>query len=173
MTTSTLIQPILQPRPLLYVSYLALEFPYGYAMQRLPTAKYLGAMVTLWSLMVTVTSVCKNYGALVTTRVLLGCFKSAVPPSLVLITAMWYKKQEQPPRVGIRYLGTGTGTIIESLISYGFQHYEGVRFTSWQIMFLVIGVITMAVGIIGTSNLSNIFNPFPIPTRKHTRNTDV
>lgn len=27
-----------------YVSYLAFEFPHGYAMQRLPTAKYLGAM---------------------------------------------------------------------------------------------------------------------------------
>ena len=28
-----------------YVSYLALEFPHGYGMQRLPTAKYLGTMV--------------------------------------------------------------------------------------------------------------------------------
>jgi hypothetical protein len=31
-----------------YVSYLAVEFPHGYGMQRLPTAKYLGTMVTLW-----------------------------------------------------------------------------------------------------------------------------
>jgi predicted MFS family arabinose efflux permease len=33
------------------------------------------------------------------------------------------------------------------LISFGFQHYHGTAFTSWQIMFLVIGLLTVAVGI--------------------------
>jgi hypothetical protein len=32
-----------------YVSYLACEFPHAYGMQTLPTAKYLGTMVTLVS----------------------------------------------------------------------------------------------------------------------------
>lgn len=76
-----------------------LEFPHGYGMQRLPTAKYLGTMVTLWGVIVTVTSACQNYGGLVVTRLLLGCFESAVAPSLILITAMWYKKNESPFRV--------------------------------------------------------------------------
>ncbi|KAK8198629.1 hypothetical protein M8818_006496 [Zalaria obscura] len=130
-----------------YVTYLAFEFPHGYGMQRFPTAKYLGSMVFLWGVIVAVTSACKNYGALVTTRVLLGCFESAVAPSLILITAMWYKKHEQPPRVGIWYLGTGTGTIFGSLISFGFQHYDSKTFYSWQIMFLVVGLVTCCVGI--------------------------
>ena len=131
-----------------YVTYLAVEFPHGYGMQRLPTAKYLGTMVTLWGLIVAVTSACQNYGALVTTRVLLGVFESAVAPSLILITSMWYKHHEQPPRVGIWYLGTGSGTIIGSLISFGFQHYNSNTFTSWQIMFLVVGLVTICVGIL-------------------------
>jgi sugar phosphate permease len=84
-----------------YVSYLVLEFPHGYGMQRLPTAKYLGAAVILWGLVTALTCVCKNYGALVATRVLLGCFESAVAPSLMLITSMWYKKKEQPLRTGV------------------------------------------------------------------------
>jgi MFS family permease len=132
-----------------YVSYLALEFPHGWGMQRFPTAKYLGAAVTLWGLVTALTCVCKNYGALVATRILLGCFESAVAPSLMLITGMWYKKQEQPLRTGIWYLGVGTGTIIGSLISFGFQHYTSKTFTSWQIMFLVVGLITVSVGVLG------------------------
>ncbi|CAK4034370.1 major facilitator superfamily transporter [Lecanosticta acicola] len=131
-----------------YVSYLAFEFPHGYGMQRLPTAKYLGVMVFLWGAIVAVTSACKNYSALVTTRVLLGVFESAVAPSLILITSMWYKRHEQPPRVGFWYLGTGTGTIIGSLISYGFQHVQLRTFTSWQIMFLIVGLITCVVGVL-------------------------
>ena len=130
-----------------YVSYLFFEFPHGYGMQRLPTAKYLGVMVTLWGVMVTVTSACNNYGSLVALRVMLGCFESAVAPALILITTMWYKRSEQVPRTGLWYCGTGTGTIIGSLVSFGFQHYRGHDFTSWQIMFLVLGLLTIAVGI--------------------------
>jgi MFS family permease len=90
---------------------------------------------------------------------------------------VWYKKDEQPPRIGLwyvgvelqrkidvythcsvvwpsyadfldsnRYVGTGTGVIIGALASFGFQHYTSKAFTSWQIMFLVFGLITMGVG---------------------------
>lgn len=165
-----------------YVSYLACEFPHAYGMQTLPTAKYLGTMVVLvsqpsgdctlpgiltnnptqWGIIVVCTSAAKNWAGLVTTRVLLGVFESAVAPSLMLVTVMWYKvskpssksqliadipqKSEQPWRVGLWYIGVGVGTIIGSLLSFGFQHYKSKVFTSWQILFLVVGLITVCLG---------------------------
>lgn len=117
-------------------------------MQRLPTAKYLGANVAFWGLMTTLVSTARNWATLVTLRVLLGCFESAVAPALILITTMWYKRSEQPPRMGFWYAGTGTGTVIGALASFGFQHYTSETFTSWQIMFLVFGLITILVGIL-------------------------
>lgn len=151
-----------------YVTYLAFEFPTGYLMQRFPTAKYLGANVILWGLMVTLTAAAKNWAALVTLRVLLGCFEAAVAPALILITSMWYKRSEQPARVGFWYVGTGTGTIIGALTSFGFQHYEGDQFTSWQIMFLVFGLITITVG-----TLVMIFMPDSPMTAKLTREEKI
>ncbi|KAI1338203.1 allantoate permease [Xylariaceae sp. FL0016] len=133
---------------LFYVTYLACEFPTGYLMQRLPTAKYLGANVTLWGIMVALNSAAKNWAALAALRSLLGCFEAAVAPALILVTSMWYKKSEQPARVGFWYVGTGTGSIIGAITSFGFQHYEASRFTSWQIMFLLFGLITVVVGIL-------------------------
>ncbi|KAH8880125.1 allantoate permease [Thozetella sp. PMI_491] len=130
-----------------YVTYLVSEFPSGFLMQRLPTAKFLGANVVIWGAIVALTSATKNFAGLVTLRALLGCFEASVAPALILITAMWYKHTEQPPRVGLWYLGTGTGPIIGSLASYGFQHYHSSTFTSWQIMFLVFGLATVVVGI--------------------------
>ncbi|OLN85228.1 Thiamine pathway transporter THI73-like protein 2 [Colletotrichum chlorophyti] len=130
-----------------YVSYLGFEFPHAWGMQRYPTAKYIGVMVCLWGVVLAVTSACHNWAGLVITRVFLGVFESAVAPSLIVITTMWYKRQEQPPRMGIWYLGTGGGTIVGSLISFGFQHYHSSGFTSWQIMFLICGILTVAVGI--------------------------
>lgn len=116
-------------------------------MQRLPTARYLGMMVALWGAVVSVTAACNNFGSLVVTRVLLGVFESAVAPSLILITSMWYKRHEQPSRVGFWYLGVGSGTMIGALISFGFQHYDASTFQNWQIMFLVVGLITVGTGI--------------------------
>lgn len=124
-----------------------MEFPHGYGMQRFPTAKYLGVMVTCWGAIVAVTCACQNYGGLIVTRVLLGVFESAVAPSLILITSMWYRKHEQPTRSGIWYLGTGTGTIIGSLLSFAFQHVHSTALYSWQILFLVVGLITVCIGI--------------------------
>jgi sugar phosphate permease len=66
-----------------YVTYLAFEFPTGYLMQRLPTAKYLGVNVILWGLMTALVSTAKNWAGLVTLRVLLGCFEAVVAPALV------------------------------------------------------------------------------------------
>lgn len=129
-----------------YVTYLAFELPTGYLMQRLPLAKYLGANVMLWGLMTALVSTAHSWAGLVTLRVLLGCFEAAVAPALILLTTMWYKRSEQPPRMGLWYVGTGTGSVLGALSSFGFQHYVSDSFTSWQIMFLVFGLITIVVG---------------------------
>lgn len=48
---------------------------------------------------------------------------------------------------GLWYCGAGLGGIIGALTSYGFQHYHGAEFKSWQIMFLIVGVVTVLCGI--------------------------
>lgn len=131
---------------LFYVAFLAFELPHAYLMQRFPAAKYLGVMVMCWGAVVACTAACNNYGSLVAVRFLLGTFESTISPSLIIITAMWYKRSEQPFRVGLWYIGVGSGSILGALISFGFQHYHGKVFKSWQILFLVVGLFTMVIG---------------------------
>ena len=61
---------------------------------------------------------------------------------------MWYKRAEQPPRIGFWFIGIGTGMILGAISSFGFQHYISKTFTSWQIMFLLFGLITIVVGVL-------------------------
>lgn len=65
---------------------------------------------------------------------------------------MWYKREEQVSRMGIWYQGTSVAPGVSSLVSYGFLHYTNahpnLKFKSWQILFLMWGLITIAAGIL-------------------------
>ncbi|KIW91200.1 uncharacterized protein Z519_08095 [Cladophialophora bantiana CBS 173.52] len=151
-----------------YVSFLFCEPLQSFFIQKFPTAKYLGCNVILWGIVVSLNCVCHNFASIVALRVLLGMFESCVAPrqvrswfepkmcltaySLVILTAMWYKRHEQVSRMGIWYQGTSVAPAVSSLASYGFLHYTDshphLHFKSWQILFLVFGIITIAIGIL-------------------------
>ncbi|PSN69374.1 MFS general substrate transporter [Corynespora cassiicola Philippines] len=133
---------------LFYLAFMICEMPHAFLMQRLPLAKYLGTMVCLWGTVVACTASCNSYASLAACRFLLGMFESAISPSLILVTSMWYKRNEQPKRIGFWYMGVGCAVMTGSLISYGFQHYTGDRFNNWQIMFLVVGLVTISAGVV-------------------------
>jgi MFS family permease len=133
---------------LFYLAFMIFELPHAYLMQRFPLAKYLGTMVVLWGTVVACTSACNSYASLAVCRFLLGMFESAISPSLILVTSMWYKRNEQPKRIGFWYMGVGFAVMAGSLVSYGFQHYNGDQFNNWQVMFLCVGLLTISVGIV-------------------------
>ncbi|EXJ64983.1 hypothetical protein A1O7_01322 [Cladophialophora yegresii CBS 114405] len=131
-----------------YVTFAVFQPVHAYLMQKFPTAKYLAVNVVLWGVILAVHSSCHNFSGLIVVRLLLGVFEASSAPCLILITGMWYKREEQPLRVAIWYLGVGAGTIVGALASFGFQHYTDKSFKSWQIMFLVFGIVTAAWGIV-------------------------
>lgn len=130
-----------------YVTYACFQPIHAVLVQKFPVAKYLGTMITFWGITVTMHCVCKSFGGLVAVRLLLGMFEAAVAPCLLIVTGMWYKRSEQPMRIGIWYLGVGVGVIVGALASFGFQFYTAHAFKSWQIMYLVFGLLTIALGI--------------------------
>ena len=54
--------------------------------------------------------------------------------------------------MGVWYQGTSVAPAVSSLVSYGFLHYTNshpnLHFKSWQILFLMWGLITVVVGIL-------------------------
>ena len=69
----------------------------------------------------------------------------------MLISSHWYTKSEQAPRFSIWYAGLGLGQIIGGVLSYAFQQVrdEGQkRLEGWRIMFVVLGVVTVMIGVV-------------------------
>jgi len=104
--------------------------------------------VILWGVACACTSAAFNYRSLLAARIFLGIFEAAIAPSLMLISSQWYTKSEQAPRFSLWFCGLGLGQIIGGIVSYAFQHDKDPAFAGWKAMFLVLGLVTVVIGIV-------------------------
>ncbi|CZR67970.1 related to allantoate permease [Phialocephala subalpina] len=133
---------------LFYIGFLAAEFPTQYLAQHISRlGLYLGTNIMLWGLILGCHAACTSFAGLAICRTLLGVFESCVAPILVLIIAMWYKKEEQGRRVSWFYVCNSLTQIFGGLLAYGVS-FAKTDFASWRIFFVAIGAMTMVIGLL-------------------------
>jgi ACS family allantoate permease-like MFS transporter len=134
-------------RPVLSaIGFLAAEFPTQYLAQHISRlGVYLGVNIMLWGVVLACHAACTTFAGLAVCRTLLGVFESCVAPILVLIIAMWYKKEEQGKRVSWFYVCNSLTAIFGGLLAYGVS-FAHTTFASWRIFFLAIGGMTIIIG---------------------------
>lgn len=124
---------------------------------------YLGINIMCWGVVLACHAACTTYAGLAICRTLLGVFESCVAPILVLIIAMWYKKEEQGRRVSWFYVCNSATSIFGGLLAYGVSFTHG-KFASWRIFFLAIGAMTVVIGAI----VCVLLPDSPVKTKKFT-----
>lgn len=77
------------------------------------------------------TATCFNSGTLLATRFFLGFLESAIGPGLTVIVAMWYKRSEQPLRMGAWFMGNVVAGFIGGIVSYGIGHVQSIA--PWKV----------------------------------------
>ena len=148
----------------IHSGFLAAEFPTQYLAQHISRlGVYLGANIMMWGLVLGFHAACHDFAGLSIVRTLLGVFESwyelsfvhirlqltfsSVAPILVLIIAMWYKKEEQGRRVSWFYVCNSLTQIFGGFTAYGVS-FAHTKFASWRIFYIAIGGLTMVVGLL-------------------------
>jgi MFS family permease len=99
----------------------------------LPIGRYLGSVLVLWGIVMTLTALCNTYSQLLGTRFLLGLFEGVTYPCLYITMNTLYRRSEQSACWGFIGIGTGMGTVFGVLIAYGLAHMDGVAgFRAWR-----------------------------------------
>jgi len=106
----------------------------------------------LWGVVLACHAACNDFTGLAICRTLLGVFESCVAPILVLIIAMWYKKEEQGRRVSWFYVCNSLTQIVGGAVAYGASFAKG-SFASWRIFYIAIGALTVVCGALVASLL--------------------
>lgn len=79
-------------------------------------------------------------------RFFLGLIESTVSPGFMILTSMFYKKSEQPIRLGIWYSATGLFSIFSGVLNFAIGHADGN--SPWHYMYALAGGFTIVWGIL-------------------------
>lgn len=86
---------------------------------------------TLWAAVLLCTAATQNAAGLQATRFFLGFMEAAVAPGFGIITSMWYKRSEQPLRMGAWFMGNVCSGLFGALLAYAIGHITGIE--PWRV----------------------------------------
>ncbi|SCU86084.1 LAMI_0D00342g1_1 [Lachancea mirantina] len=117
--------------------------------------KLLCAIIVVWGMVLALHSApTVNYASFIFLRCLLGFFESAVTPAFTIITAQYWKKEEQFLRICIWFGFNGLGGIWGSGMAYGlYTRSDSYSIPAWKIVFITTGCITIFVGMLMAAHL--------------------
>ncbi|KAI4596477.1 hypothetical protein KJ359_005231 [Pestalotiopsis sp. 9143b] len=130
---------------ILYIGFAIGEVPAQYLILKLPVAKLLAATTICFAALTMLMSACQNAGGLMAVRFLMGLFEAFIVPCLYIVTAMWWRRSEQPIRLALWY--SQLASIFTGFISYGIGRTQ-TTIASWRLLFIVLGGFTFLWGFV-------------------------
>ncbi|BGP43278.1 hypothetical protein JCM10450v2_007423 [Rhodotorula kratochvilovae] len=114
----------------------------AYLLVKIKPKTLVPCLVGLWGASLMGMGGATDFGSLVATRFLLGCFEASCLPAFSLMTTSWYRRVEQPMRVAVWYSTNGLGTIFGAFIVWALSHANAKLYTH-QLTFLTTGGLTV------------------------------
>ncbi|KAH7308437.1 major facilitator superfamily domain-containing protein [Stachybotrys elegans] len=117
-------------------------------LRRLGPKIWFPVIVTAWGTVTTLTCLVRSFGGFVAVRLTLGISEAGLYPGSYFILSMWYTPKELATRMAIFYGADTAAGAFSGVIAYGVGHLDGNHgYTAWQWLFLIEGVLTVAIGL--------------------------
>ncbi|RMJ03386.1 hypothetical protein CDV36_015087 [Fusarium kuroshium] len=133
------------------IGYILGQVPSNMFLTRLRPSLYIPGMMIAWGTVVCLMSLIKTPAQLIGCRLLLGLMEASFVPAVVFLISTWYKKTEQAKRfmtfTSAAILAGAFGSIVAGAIIKTLHNAHGI--TGWRWLFIVEGLATIGVAIIG------------------------
>ncbi|KAH9890325.1 MFS general substrate transporter [Xylariomycetidae sp. FL2044] len=131
-----------------YFGYLIAQYPFNYFLQKYYTGRILGFAVSSWGILMIAHLGLRNFAGLMVVRFLLGICETCVMPAFILYTSVWYTRKEQVWRTLVWSSMQGIFNLLGALLSYGLGHITNTALKPWMYIFLVLGLLSLANGLL-------------------------
>ncbi|KAL3451159.1 major facilitator superfamily domain-containing protein [Aspergillus insuetus] len=134
---------------LFYVCYVVFDLPSNLIMTKLSPHVWMSRIVIGVGIIGSCMAAMKAAWSLYLLRLLLGIVIAGMWPGMAYYLTLFYPPSRTGKRIGQYYTAAQLSAAVVGLVSAGFQKMDGARgLVGFQWMFLVYGVVTVAVGIV-------------------------
>lgn len=85
---------------IVYLAQLVAQPAIAYVLVKFPLGKFMAATTLCWGISLTCMTAAHNFHGLLVSRLFLGLFEAGVAPAFIALTQMWWRRREQPLRLG-------------------------------------------------------------------------
>ncbi|HEV2326473.1 MAG TPA: MFS transporter [Terracidiphilus sp.] len=133
---------------LFFLSYAAFEIPSNLMMHRIGARIWMTRIMVTWGLVSAAMIFANGEWSFYALRLLLGAAEAGFFPGVILYLTYWFPNRSRTAMIGLFYFGAPLSFIFGSPLSgYLMQIPEVAGLHGWQWMFLIEGLMTVAVGI--------------------------
>ncbi|KAH7123322.1 major facilitator superfamily domain-containing protein [Dactylonectria estremocensis] len=134
---------------LFFIPYILLEIPSNMLLKNFKRPSYyLGSLVTIWGVIMTLHGVVKGFGGLLAVRMLLGVFEAGFYPGAVYLCTFWYMPKDLATRIAYFYCTSALSGAFSGLLAAGIAKMDGVGgYEGWRWIFLLEGIVTVILGV--------------------------
>lgn len=160
---------------LFFITYVALQPPATVILRKLGPRIFLPTIVILWGATMVCFGFVKTWTDLLPLRLVLGIFEAGFFPGCAYLLSCWYPRYELQKRNAVFYLIGSMSSAFSGILAYAFSQlaghgsgaawmgahhgptkadptakkYFGPGLAGWRWIFILQGVITVVVGLIG------------------------
>jgi MFS family permease len=133
---------------LFFVSYSLLGFPSNLILHRIGAKVWMTCIMVTWGLVSMSTMFVQGSASLYVLRLLLGATEAGFFPGVILYLTYWFPNRVRGQILGLFYLGVPIALVLGSPLSgLLLQMHPQAGLQNWQWMFLVEGLMAVAVGV--------------------------
>ncbi|KAL4951934.1 major facilitator superfamily domain-containing protein [Aspergillus filifer] len=132
----------------LYIGWLIGAYPWQLLLQRYPVGRLIGIMLFIWGAVCMLQAAVFNFAGFFAVRFFLGLLEAVVSPAFIILTSMLWTREEQSLRSSYWLSMNGMSGILGALLAYGAGHAEGLAVPQWKLIYLIVGSITIAWGVV-------------------------
>jgi MFS family permease len=133
---------------LFFLSYAAFEVPSNLMMHRLGARIWMTRIMVTWGILSAAMIFANGEWSFYVLRLLLGAAEAGFFPGVILYLTFWFPNRSRTAIIGLFYFGAPLAFIFGSPLSgYLMQLSRLAGLAGWQWMFLIEGLMTVAVGV--------------------------